>query len=203
MQHTPGPGFGPVRIFRQPRGALSASPLGSHSLGPRPSGSLLRSPTPPTHWVRDNGPLGPATFSQPLPRAQCPCRPLTSQVFGSPPGGSFWQPSAAELPHQIWTGFFVYPGGGSSRSSGCSAPWLAFVASLCLLARRRLAVCRGQPSPSCWQRPKMGAKSQPGARRWAGPWRPAIMWRAAASALAKREAGPHAVRAPGASPTPA
>ena len=66
------------------------------------------------------------------------------------------------MPRQISTGFFVYPGGGSSRSSGYGAPSLAFMASLCLRAfsnergrlpvssvampHRRLA-CAGVPSP--------------------------------------------------------
>ena len=59
-----------------------------------------------------------------------PCRPLTSQAFGSPPGGSFRRRSPAKMPHQILTGVFVYPGGSSSRSSGCGAPWLAIRASL-------------------------------------------------------------------------
>ena len=117
----------------------------------------------PPHW----DPLAGHSCGQPSPPRSLkmsavgrPCRPLTSQVFGSPPGGSFWRRSPAEMPQQMWTGFFVYPGGGSSRSSGCGAPWLAIGASLWggpLCARRRLALCRGQPKPDCRQCPKMGA----------------------------------------------
>ena len=139
----PGPRFGPLRIL-QPRGALSASPLGSYSLGPGPAGSHLRPPPPPTQWVGDGGPLGLATFSQPLPRARC------CEAQGLPSGstrqarhhlacvGVPSPPSDAEGPPA--------PPPKKGRGHGTSP-----------VAHRRLTVCRGQPPPDCRQRPKMRA----------------------------------------------
>ena len=122
----------------------------------------------PPHW----DPLAGHSCGQPSPPRSLkmsavgrPCRPLTSQVFGSPPGGSFRRRSPAEMLQQIWTGFFCLPRRGLFPviwlRRSLAGPWgQPLGGPLC--ARRRLALFRGQPKPDCRQCPKMGASRRQG-----------------------------------------
>ena len=108
-----GPARNPTRAPHRPQ------PTGSDTMDPGPHSRPLR----PSARVVPQSDLRTRFSSQSCDcDASCPCRPLTSRVFGSPPGGRL---SGAVGPRRVAAKFltrvFVCPGGGSSRSFNCDA----------------------------------------------------------------------------------